>query len=194
MKNILFINACVRKESRTKRLCDSVLPLISGKDGNVTELVLEKEKILPLDSERLALRDDLARKGDFDHGLFGYARQFAAADGIVIAAPFWDLSYPALLKIYLENISCAGVTFRYGENGAPVGLCRAKHLFYVTTAGGAYDPSCGFGNIAALCRSMFGIPEVYEYFADMLDADGFDPEERLRTAIGSAQNSLQSLL
>ena len=30
---------------------------------------------------------------------------------IVVAAPFWDLSVPAVLKVYIENISADGVTF-----------------------------------------------------------------------------------
>ena len=191
MKNILCINACVRKNSRTKRFCDSLLPLISGKDGIVTELVLDKEGILPLDGDRLSLRDTLTRGAAFDDAVFRYARQFAAAEEIVIAAPFWDLSYPALLKIYLENVSCVGVTFRYNENGIPTGLCRARRLSFITTAGGAYDPRFGFWNIRSLCQGMFGIPEVLDFHADMLDVDGFDPEKRLDAAILSAKETLQ---
>ena len=56
--------------------------------------------------------------------MFCYARQFAAADRIVIAAPLWDLSFPAQLKVYLENIYVTGIVTKYSEAGEPVGLCR----------------------------------------------------------------------
>lgn len=45
--------------------------------------------------------------------MFKYAHEFANADLIVIAAPFWDLSIPALLKVYIENIAVDGITFEY---------------------------------------------------------------------------------
>ena len=34
--------------------------------------------------------------------MFDLAGQFAGADTIVIAAPFWDLSFPAALKQYMQ--------------------------------------------------------------------------------------------
>ena len=37
--------------------------------------------------------------------------QFQRADAILIAAPFYDLSIPALLKVYIENVSVDGITF-----------------------------------------------------------------------------------
>lgn len=50
-------------------------------------------------------REALLAEGKFDHPRFRYAHRFAAADKIVIAAPFWDLSFPALLKVYIENLA-----------------------------------------------------------------------------------------
>ena len=41
------------------------------------------------------------------------------ADTIVIAAPFWDFSFPAALKIYIENIYVTGIVSRYGSDGRP---------------------------------------------------------------------------
>ena len=57
--------------------------------------------------------------------MFYYARQFAEADQIVIAAPFWDLSFPAILKAYMEQITVSGITFEY-INGRPCGRCKKK--------------------------------------------------------------------
>ena len=106
--NILFVNACVRKESRTLVLAKDIL---SREDGTVTEVDLTKENLLPLNRESLELRDRLLKAGRRDDPMFRYARQFAEADEIVIAAPFWDLSFPSMLKIYMEQITVTGVTF-----------------------------------------------------------------------------------
>ncbi len=53
----------------------------------------------------------------FDDPYFRYARQFAGADEIVIAAPYWDLSFPSVLKVYLEHICITGITFQYTPEG-----------------------------------------------------------------------------
>ena len=53
-------------------------------------------------------------------------KQFAAADVIVIAAPYWDLMFPAVLKTYLENITVTGITFCYSDQGRPQSMCKAK--------------------------------------------------------------------
>lgn len=74
----------------------------------------------------IAKRDALLAEKKYDDEMFRYARQFAAADRIVIAAPLWDLSFPAQLKVYLENIYVTGIVTKYSEASEPVGLCRAK--------------------------------------------------------------------
>ena len=129
----LFINACVRgANSRTIVIAKDILKDI---EGTTTELVLDSIDLHPLTSTTLALRDSLIKSGNFENPMFDYAKQFASADTIIIAAPYWDLAFPALLKIYLENICVSGITFRY-NNGRPIGLCKAKKLIYITTAGG----------------------------------------------------------
>ena len=65
-------------------------------------------------------------------------------DVIVIGAPFWDLSFPAALKLYFENVTVSGITFEYSEKGRPVGKCNAKKLYYITTSGG-YIGNNNFG-------------------------------------------------
>ena len=113
--------------------------------------------------------------------MFGYARQFVQADTIVIAAPFWDLSFPAALKNYLEQINAIGITFRYTPEGVPQGMCRAKKLYYVTTAGGDFVPEgYGFGYVKALAQNFYGIQDVELIKAVGLDIDGAPVEKILR--------------
>ncbi|MBQ9680174.1 MAG: NAD(P)H-dependent oxidoreductase [Ruminococcus sp.] len=176
----LYINCCVREESRTDRLARHVL---SQLDGGVTELKLYEENLCPLDRETLERRSALIEQGDYGDRMFDYAKQFACADTIVIAAPYWDLSFPAPLKTYIENIYVTGIVSEYGEDGMPRGLCRADRLIYVTTAGGPYDPTYSYGYIKSLAQNFFGIPNVSLIKAEMLDIVGNDAEEILHEAM-----------
>ena len=136
-KQVLFINACVRSESRTRRLADRVLAKLNQP---YEELRLEEIRFPFTDEQFLKMRDRLISGHDFNNALFDHARQFAEAEIIVIAAPYWDLSFPAVLKQYFEQINVVGITFSYTSEGVPVGLCKAKSLTYITTAGGDYFP------------------------------------------------------
>lgn len=178
---ILFINCCVRSDSRTKRLADAFLGLL---EGDIEELRLE-DVLFPLTDEKyLAKRDSLIAEERFDDPLFSLARQFAAADRIVIAAPYWDLSFPATLKQYIEHINVLGVTFLYTPQGTPKGLCKADDLYYITTAGGAFCPEeFGYGYIKTLAESFYGIKNTRMISAVGLDIYGNDPEKIIEEAI-----------
>jgi FMN-dependent NADH-azoreductase len=166
-KQILYVNACVRKESRTKRLAEK---LLSKLGEPYEELCLEKIAFPIVNEEYLNKRDQLISAGDFQSPAFDLARQFSEAKTIVIAAPYWDLSFPSMLKQYLEQINVVGITFKYSEEGVPVALCKANRLFYVTTAGGLYVPEdYGFGYVKALAQNFYGIQDVRK-----IEAVGFD--------------------
>jgi len=174
---ILFINACVRPQSRTKKLAEYVLRKI-GKD--VKEIVLEKENLTPLDGTTLERRTKLASSGSFNDPMFNLAKEFAAAEKIVIAAPYWDLSFPALVKCYIEQINIIGLTFAYNDTGKPYGLCKADELIYVTTAGGKiFNEDAGFGYIKSLAQHFYGIKNVSFIKAENLDLVGADVEDIL---------------
>lgn len=184
---ILYINACVRGDSRTRKLAEAALEAM---DGPVTEVRLW-EQTFPVRDEALLNRwQSLLDAGAFDDAMFDLARQFAAADEIVIAAPYWDLSFPATLKEYLEVVNALGITFKYTPEGTPVGLCRAKRLLYITTAGGVFVPDAyGFGYVKALAESFYGIPEVVQVAATGLDIVGADVEGIMKKAIAEAREA-----
>ena len=167
--HILFINACPRKDSRTKMLANYLLTKFNNP---VQERNLSKTSLLPLSEEMLERRTTLVGKKDFNHSSFHLANEFAAADIIVMATPFWDLSFPALLKTYIENINVVGITFAYNKDGSPYGLCKAKKLYYVTTAGGPIvNDTYGYGYIKELAQQFYAIPEIYCIKAENLDVE-----------------------
>ena len=185
---ILFINACVRKASRTRRLAEC---LLSGRNEPYEEVRLENAAFPAADEGFLEKRDRLIQNRDFGHPMFALARQFAAASEIVIAAPYWDLSFPAALKQYFEQINVLGITFVYTPEGVPAGLCKANRLTYITTAGGMFFPEeYGPGYVRALAQNFYGIPEFRLIKALGLDIDGADAEGILRAAEAEIKSGL----
>lgn len=181
MENILFIDAAAREKSRTRTLAEHLLKKM---DGEITHLVLNDGALPALDAAALDRRSECCARGDFTDAYFDFAKQFAAADTVVIAAPFWDNSFPAVLKKYFETICVSGLTFRYTETGAPQGLCRAKRLYYVTTAGGPiFDDAFGYGYVRSLAQGMFGIPETRLFKAEGLDILGADTDAIMADAM-----------
>lgn len=176
---ILFVNGCVRENSRTLELAHAVL----DKAGEtIQEVCLYRDGPEGLSPERLELRDRLLAENKYDHPMFRWARQFAEADTIVIAAPYWDLLFPAKVRAYIEEITVSGITFRYAENGIPRGLCRAKRLIYITTAGGPIYQNFGFDYISTMAKAFYGIADVACISAEGLDIRGADVEKIMEEA------------
>ena len=169
---ILFVNACVRKHSRTLTLTKR---LLNNLNGDIKEIRLEEVSFPVVDEAFIERREVLKNSGKYDDPMFDLGKDFANADTIVIAAPYYDLSFPAMLKQYFEQINVLGLTFTYSETGIPKGLCRAKSLYYITTAGGPIlSDDFGFGYVKALANTFYGIKEVYQIKAEGLDVMGAD--------------------
>ena len=172
MKNILFVNACVRPESRTLKLAQTQLEKI---EGDIQRLDIYDAKLKPLDAQGITFREQASKKQDFSDEVFDLAKQFAKADTIVIAAPYWDLLFPAILRTYLETVCVSGLTFSYSQEGRPVGLCKAKKAYYVTTAGGYIgENNFGYMYVKALFQQLFGIEQVEFISAEGLDIKPLD--------------------
>ena len=171
MPKTLFINACLRENSRTLELANHLLSVAF--DG-VEEVKLYESSLAPLDLKSMAIRDEASKSNDYSNPLFDFAKQFASAEQIVVAAPYWDLSFPSILKVYFEAITVSGLTFTYGKNGVPQSLCNCKRLVYVTTAGGPIFYNFGFEYLSAVAKGFFGINEVECVKAEGLDIYGAD--------------------
>lgn len=131
MKKLVFIDACVRKnDSRTLRIAEAVVAALSERYQIVRYSIPEMEGIVPLDPVLFEERG----QGSIPSWAVQAARDIADADRIVIAAPFWDMSFPAALKCFFEQTSLFDITFT--DNGKTcVGLCKAPRVLYITTRG-----------------------------------------------------------
>jgi len=177
---ILYVNATVRPDSRTKRIARYLLDRIPA-DKKIINL--GEEDIRPLNNETLEVRTQLAAAKDYNNAIFHYAKDYAEADTIIMVAPYWDLSFPALLKNYIEAINVNGIVFRYSEKGEVEGLCNAKNLIYITTAGGKIvSDDFGFGYIKELAQKFHGIKNIEYVKAEGLDIKGAEVEKILQNA------------
>ena len=182
---LLYIDCCISVHalSRTKLLADTFLSAwqAAHPEDEIETLDLKTLNLQPLNAQMAAERENTPT----DSPVFALARQFAAADRIVIAAPFWELSFPAQLRLYIEHIAAAGITFGYAPQGQ-IGLCRAEKLLFLTTAGGPMEgQNCGSDHWRALCP-FFGIPAYHFLGAPMQDVIELDHEAILRDTLKEA--------
>lgn len=185
MRKILFIDACLRgkESSRTYKICKVFLDELIKKyrDLELIHIDLQKNPRNPLNLETLEKRNALLEKNQLEDAMFYDARCFAEADLILIGAPYWDLSYPAILKAYIEQICVTGIAFKYTETGE-VGLCQAKDLVYVTTAGGYIGEQCYGSNYIEGIAAFTGIKKTHTIKAEGLDIIGNNVVEILKMA------------
>jgi FMN-dependent NADH-azoreductase len=114
-----------------------------------------------------------------------------AADIIVFAAPMYNFSIPSTLKAWIDHITRAGRTFRYGAAGAE-GLLKGKKVFVVTARGGVYSddsPAKSMDFQEPYLRAMLGFLGLEVTFIHV-EGLKISPEaaasgiERARKAIG----------
>lgn len=189
---LLFVDCCISQRgpaSRTLLLASAYSTAFMEKwpDAEIETVLPETLLALkPFDVEMLNERDALASVGAWDAPVFALARQFRAADVIAVAAPFWDMSFPAALRTYIEYISANGLTYHYDENGCH-GDCRARRLVYLTS-GGDFEREDSVGVVYwRQLAAMFGIPQFDYVFAGGLDAAPDKAEETLAGACALAK-------
>ena len=131
-KNLLIVDACVRQaDSRTLRIAEPILKALEPHFASSYRYLLpEMEDIAPLTPKTFAERGE----GKVPAWAADAAKRIASADAIVIIAPFWDMSFPAVLKCFFEQTSLYGITFE--DNGTTcVGLCKRPPVLYITSRG-----------------------------------------------------------
>ena len=130
MKKLVFIDACIRKEeSRTRRIAQPIVESLARR-YEITTIDLTEMPMAPLTPQTYAER----MSGNVPAWAVEAAKTLAEADRIVVAAPFWDMSFPAVVKVFFEQTSLFDITFT--DNGRScVGLCKCEKVMYITTRG-----------------------------------------------------------
>lgn len=183
---LLYIDACLnRTTSRTERLAQAYLAKRQeASPCEIQTVILEEESLKPLDAVSLAQREAFIAQKDYSHEIFRLARLLVKADELLIAAPYWDMSFPASVKLFLEQICINGLTFRYNKKGIPEGMTAIKQLTYVTTSGGYIGPfNFGYEYVKGLFQNLLGVPQVRFISAEGLDIYGNTVDQILRQTI-----------
>ncbi|MBT2287454.1 NAD(P)H-dependent oxidoreductase [Paenibacillus polymyxa] len=98
--------------------------------------------------------------------------QFAAADKYVFVTPFWNLSYPPMMKAYLDAVAVAGKAFKFID-GRPIGLLTDKKALHIQARGGLFSEApnseleMGHRHLQVM-MNYFGVPSF-----ELLALEGF---------------------
>ena len=196
IQHILFVNACMRgrEESRTWQLSQAWLEACTERWPKAE--ILERDLTacdLPVLTGPMTTERDARFQADPWDPMFAPAHEMQGADLVVVAAPYWDLTFPAALKVYLEWASVLGITFHYTLEGKQEGLCKAGNLVYITTAGGEIgDKNFGYDYLKGL-SDMFGISRTHCLTAEGLDVWENDAQAILNRAKREAKHLAQTL-
>lgn len=185
MKKILYINGCVRGQaSRTAQLAEGYLETLCA--NGTYELVERdlRDVQLPHFSAPMFDQGEQCPPSELTVTL---AEEFAQADHIVVAAPFWEFAFPAVISCYLEHVSLVGTAFRYTDSGSE-GLCKAKSMVYLFTSGDILKEGDDIGAtlLKRLCK-LYGIPSFATASAQGLDLPFLSPEEVVAKGIVDAK-------
>lgn len=130
MEKLLYIDACIRgNESRTKKIATPIIEELK-KRYDVKTLIINDLKLNIVNQELINER----LSGDIPDYVLAWANTIQQSDRIVISAPFWDMSIPSALKVFIELCSILNVTFK-SDNEKWYGNCNCKKLLYITTRG-----------------------------------------------------------
>lgn len=141
VKKILRIDSSASNDSITRRLGDEVVRRLQQQlvDSEVIVRNLNDgvgfikpdwvEASLTQPSDRNI--EHMAALTDSDQ----LVNELESAEVIVITAPVYNFSIPAVLKAYIDMICRAGLSFSYTENG-PLGLLKDRPVYIVMASGG----------------------------------------------------------
>ena len=191
MNKVLYIKANIKPEgqSRTFKVSDHFIEEYkrNNPEDEVIELDLYKENINFLRAEDLGELFGPKDESSKNSSLLKYAYQFAEADKYVFAAPMWNLSFPAILKAYIDYISVTGIAFKYTAEG-PVGLLQGKKAVHIVSRGGEYGnaPYEMGDRYLRTILGFFGIADIETIAIENVDVVGINVDEKIEEGINRA--------
>lgn len=168
VKTVLFLNGCLRaNHSRTLKIAYTYVKKIREREE--FQLI---ERVLPTEHTQYLSRNSFdPQTGELKDSDVSLAKELAAADDIIVAAPFWEFLFPAAISCYFEMVSVPSITFKYTKNGSE-GLCRAKSMTYIYTSGDYLSDEDKIGELyLKRIAKLYGIPNFSAILVQGLDAE-----------------------
>ena len=142
--NVLAINTSAKKDGSVSRtLIADLLRALEDRHGDIDIVERDLADGLPFinaawveanftaDGDRTDRHRQTLAESD------ALVAELEAADVLVIGAPIYNFSIPAVLKAWIDMVTRARLTFRYTESG-PEGLLKGKKAFVVVPSGGVH--------------------------------------------------------
>ena len=181
MRKIFYVDACLRTGSNTKKIADAIIAKLAERYD--VETVRLSENVFPVVNNDIL--NDRAN-GIVPEEYVEMAKKLADADRLVIAAPFWDMSFPSALKVFLENMSLFNVTFGSNEKEC-YGLCKAEKVLYITTRGMNVSTGDALEQATPYIKAigkLWGLGELHVISAQNMDYSTEEQKaEKVRNAI-----------
>lgn len=185
MTKVLYITAHPHDDTQSYSMAVGKAFIDSYKERNpeheVLHLDLYKEDIPHIDADVFNGWGKLRSGQEFEElsavekakvgRLSELVEQFVSYDKYVFVTPFWNFSYPPIMKAYLDSVSLAGKTFKYSEQGQPIGLLTGKKALHIQARGGFYSDGpatsleMGHRHLQVMMQ-FFGVPSFEGLFIE----------------------------
>jgi FMN-dependent NADH-azoreductase len=125
------------------------------------------------------------------------AELFNAADVLVLTMPMWNFTIPAVMKAWMDQILCPGLTFTVSREEGVKPLHKIKSIVLLVASGGVYMEEDNRDALTRQVRSAFGFIGIDDL--EIVWADGQNPlfnndsEERKAIAIEAAAECAEDI-
>jgi FMN-dependent NADH-azoreductase len=121
--------------------------------------------------------------------------ELMAAEVVVVGAPMYNFSISSTLKAWIDHVARAGVTFKYNEQGQPVGLVQGKKFYIFTSRGGVYSsgPAKSLDFHETYLRGVLGFLGVTD--VTFVHTEGVAMgEDAVNSALANSRSAMDALI
>lgn len=160
---ILVIDSCIRANSKTRMVLNAFLDTIDKNNNTIEKIVLNNNsKLVSLNDTLLEKRNNDCLNKTFNDSYYDFAKSVKNCDCIIVAAPFYDLTFPSVMKIFIEQTLISNLTFVDTPQGVK-GIVNCKKMIYIAVRGMECNDTnnidIGSQYLRGYCN-MLGIPEL----------------------------------
>ncbi len=125
------------------------------------------------------------------------AEAFNEADVLVLTMPMWNFTVPAIMKAWMDQVLCPGLTFSISVEEGVKPLHKIKSVVLLVASGGVYKEGDERDALSTQVRSAFGFVGIDDI--EIVWADGqnslfnMDSDERKEMALEAASEIAEDI-
>lgn len=101
------------------------------------------------------------------------ADNFNSADVLVLTMPMWNFTVPAIMKAWIDQVLCPGLTFSISKDEGVKPLHKIKSIVLLVASGGIYKEDDDRDALSRQVRSAFGFVGIDDL--EIVWAEGQNP-------------------